>query len=300
LRFLAKLDRSGVPAGDVPECGAMNRIVPLVRTAAVTLEQFDHEPGIAHHDPDRERARGYAVSFVESGSFRVRTGGAWQRLGPDQLFVTRPGLEFSCAHDDDHPADACLSVSYTDAAIESLRSGGVHPAGTVVPALTNRRAYLRLALRGCGPGDDARIEALAGALQWSLSRATAPTKLFRPERLAWYAARIERATAMIETHYADPLSLSVLARESGMSVYHFARVFNELQGQPPHRFLTAVRLRAAQARLRDGAPVTETCFAVGFGSLSHFVTTFRRRYGIRPSAANQTPAAVSLARAPRS
>ena len=36
--------------------------------------------------------------------------------------------------------------------------------------------------------------------------------------------------------------------------------------------------------LRGGAAVTDTCFAVGFGSLSHFVTTFRRRFGVRPSA----------------
>ena len=44
-----------------------------------------------------------------------------------------------------------------------------------------------------------------------------------------------------------------------------------------------VRLAHADRRLRDGAGVTDTCFAVGFGSLSHFVTTFRRRYAIRPS-----------------
>jgi AraC-like DNA-binding protein len=44
-----------------------------------------------------------------------------------------------------------------------------------------------------------------------------------------------------------------------------------------------MRLARAAARLRDGAGVTDTCFAVGFGSLSHFVTTFRRRYGVRPS-----------------
>ena len=68
-----------------------------------------------------------------------------------------------------------------------------------------------------------------------------------------------------------------------MSVFHFARVFAELEGRPPHRFLTDVRLAHAEARLRDGAGVTDTCFAVGFGSLSHFVTTFRRRFGVRPS-----------------
>lgn len=261
----------------------MNRVVPFVQTAAVTLERFDHVPGVAHHDPERERASGHALSFVEAGSFRVRTRGAWRQIVADELFATRPGLEFSCAHDVECPADACLSVSYSDEAIESLRGSGVRPSDTLVHGMTNRRAYLRLGLRACAPGDDARTEALAGALQWSLARDVARAPVFRPERLHWYAARIDRARAMIDAHYAEPLSLSAMARESGMSVYHFARVFHELQGDPPHRVLTAVRLAHAEARLRDGAPVTETCFAVGFGSLSHFVTTYRRRFGVRPS-----------------
>ena len=135
----------------------------------------------------------------------------------------------------------------------------------------------------CARGDEARTEALAGALLWSLSSGIAKHALFRPDRLAWYAARVDRAKALIEARYAEPLSLSVMARDSGMSVFHFARIFGELEGRPPHRYLTDVRLSHACARLRDGAGVTETCFAVGFGSLSHFVTTFRRRYGTRPS-----------------
>jgi AraC-like DNA-binding protein len=265
----------------------MNRVVPFVRTPAVTLERFDHEPGVSHRDPDRECATGHTVSFVEHGSFQVRTDGGWLRIGSDRLFVTRPGLEFSCAHDEDHPSDCCLSVFFTDDAIESLRSAGVHPVDTLTPALTNRRGYLRLGLDSCRPGDEAKAEALAGALQWTLARDRSRTALFRPERLRWYAARIDRAKAMVETHYADPLSLSVLAREAGMSVYHFARVFSELQGQPPHRFLTAVRLAAAETQLRDGATVTDAGFAVGFGSLSHFVTTYRRHFGVRPSAVRQ-------------
>jgi AraC family transcriptional regulator len=93
---------------------------------------------------------------------------------------------------------------------------------------------------------------------------------------------------MFEAHFAEPLALSTRARDAGMSLFHFARVFAELEGRPPHRFLTDVRLAHAAARLRGGAGVTDTCFAVGFGSLSHFITTFRRRYGTRPSEIGRT------------
>ena len=117
-----------------------------------------------------------------------------------------------------------------------------------------------------------------------LAADTSRQPLFRPERLSWYACRIDRAKALIESRYAEPLSLSRLARDAGMSLFHLARIFAELEGRAPHRFLTDVRLARAAARLQQGDTVTDTCFAVGFGSLSHFVTTFRRRYGVRPSA----------------
>ena len=173
-------------------------------------------------------------------------------------------------------------MRYSDEAVESARSS-VTLADVPVRPLTNRRAFLQRALRDCRRGDEARAEALAGELLWSLASDIARHPLFRPERLAWYAARVDRAKALIEVRYAEPLSLSDIARDSAMSVFHCARIFSELEGQPPHRFLTDVRLAHAYARLRDGAGVTDTCFAVGFGSLSHFVTTFRRRYGVRPS-----------------
>ena len=272
----------------------MNRVVQVIQTPAVTLERFDHVPGVVHQDPERERAAGQAVSFVEAGSFRVRTAGAWRDVNTERLFVTTPGLEFSCAHDEDHPSDRCLSISYSDAALDSARSA-VTLAEAAVRPLTNRRAFLQCALRQCGPGDEARAEALAGALLWSLAADTSRQPLFRRDRLAWYAARVERAKSMIDARYGDPLSLSMLARDAGMSVFHFARVFAELEGRPPHRFLTDVRLANALARIRAGAGVTETCYDVGFGSLSHFVTTFRRRYGIRPSDVRRN-AALSIKR----
>ena len=204
----------------------MNRVVQLVRTDAVVLERFDHLPGVAHRDPERERATRHAVNFVEAGAFRVRTIGPWRTLATDSLFVRTPTLEFSCGHDEDHPDDCCLSVVYAAHAVESAR-GSITLTDSPVRALTNRLAFLRRSFRECQPGDEARAEALAGAVLWSLAAATARQPLFRPERLAWYAARVDRAKALIEARYAEPLSLTVLARDAGMSVFHFARIFAE-------------------------------------------------------------------------
>ncbi len=86
----------------------------------------------------------------------------------------------------------------------------------------------------------------------------ATPRRFAPNRFSWYAARVDRAKELIDSGYADALSLTTIAREVGMSTFHFARVFRELEGQPPHRYLTAVRLSEAAARLREGATVSPT------------------------------------------
>jgi AraC-like DNA-binding protein len=82
---------------------------------------------------------------------------------------------------------------------------------------------------------------------------------------------------------AEALTLSELAREAGMSPWHFARVFRELAGTPPHRYLSGVRLARAAALLGAGAGVTEACMASGFQNLGHFSRTFRRAFGVPPS-----------------
>jgi AraC family transcriptional regulator len=264
----------------------VNRVAPVLRTSAIALERFDHAPGVAHRDPDWERARSHAVSFVD-GAFRLRLpGGPWTNVTSQHLLVTTPGLEFSCRHDEEHPQDRCLSVRFSEEAVESLRGQGATSVDAGVRALSNRAAYLRLQLETIpGATDAVRAETLAGELHLALGAASSgrPRPLFRAHQLSAYATRVGRARAMIHAHFAEPLSLSRMAAEAGMSVYHFARVFRELEGRPAHAYLRDLRLAAAEERLRAGAAVTETCFAVGFGSLSHFVTTFRRHRGLRPS-----------------
>jgi len=127
------------------------------------------------------------------------------------------------------------------------------------------------------------IESIAGELLHDVVDGATPTRLYTCHQLAWYARRVDAAREQLEADCASPHSLTSLARSAGMSPFHFARVFRELTDVPPHRYLVAVRLRAAVERLRQGESVTDTCFAVGFNSLGHFIEMFRRTYGVSPS-----------------
>jgi AraC-like DNA-binding protein len=81
----------------------------------------------------------------------------------------------------------------------------------------------------------------------------------------------------------ENLSLSLLAAEAGMSPFYFARVFSELVGEPPHRYLVRARLQHAARLLRAGALVTEAAVRSGFPNVNHFSKTFHMRYGGPPS-----------------
>ena len=265
----------------------MNRIALLLETPAVALLEHDHPAGVAHCDPDHEVSRQDCISFVEAGTFDARVNDECWRLEPGTLFVTRRGMTYSCQHDDEVPNDRCLIVAYTDAAVEDLMRVDLPALRPPMARMSARREYLRHRLRSCVAGEEVRFELLCGALFESLAsnRQSAPARL--DGRVTPLMRRIDRAIELIETDFARALTLGDIAAAAGLSPYYFARTFQRFVGVPAHRYLTGVRLRHAARLLDEGAGVTFTCYEVGFGSLSHFVTAFRKRFGVVPSAARR-------------
>jgi len=87
----------------------------------------------------------------------------------------------------------------------------------------------------------------------------------------------------VETHLADPLSLGQLASLCALSEYHFARMFRESFGLPPHQYLLARRLELARQLLRNtGKALGDIALACGFASASHFSNRFRQAMGATP------------------
>jgi AraC-like DNA-binding protein len=94
---------------------------------------------------------------------------------------------------------------------------------------------------------------------------------------------VARARAYLEEHYAERVTLAVLAAEVGFSPFHMARVFQRVAGVAPHGYLESVRIRHAQHMLAHGRPPAEVAYAVGYSSQSHFTDRFRRIIGVTPS-----------------
>jgi AraC-like DNA-binding protein len=94
-----------------------------------------------------------------------------------------------------------------------------------------------------------------------------------------------RAKDLIDARYREPLDVPSLARAAHLSPAHFNREFRRAFGETPHQYLLTRRLERAAMLLRNtDRRVAEICLAVGLQSVGSFTTSFRRTYGMSPTA----------------
>lgn len=96
--------------------------------------------------------------------------------------------------------------------------------------------------------------------------------------------RLRRVRDRIDREYAQPLDVEALARGVHLSAGHLSRQFARAYGESPYQYLMTRRIERAMTLLRTtDLPVTEICFAVGYGSLGTFSTRFSELVGVPPS-----------------
>ena len=263
----------------------MIRYTPLLDLTEFCFGCFDHPGEEHHHDPKLEVTSEYSVSRVEKGKFSLEIeGGLWE-LGPGHYFLNCAGMEYRCRHFELVPTDVCVSINYVASANSPEQTDRFERAARKKPvhSPSNRLAYLFLQLAKSREepmrAEEAVHEVIAEILRYS-DHAREP---YRDRQLSWYAERVDAARQQMDRCYAQEQRLALLARSVGMSEFHFARIFRELVGVPPHAYLRRRRLSEAARRLRDRVSVTDACFGSGFQNLSHFTRQFCREFGINPS-----------------
>ena len=97
--------------------------------------------------------------------------------------------------------------------------------------------------------------------------------------------KLRRVLEFMTANLHRDLLLADIAREAGLSAFHFARAFRTATRGTPHQYLLEQRVAEAQRMLlRGDLPVQEIALRTGFGSASNFVRSFRKRVGTTPAA----------------
>ena len=253
----------------------------------VSIYRARREPaaGTPHAPP------GLAVTLALGASARLQWAGGGLRadltLRRGDLLVVPAGLVHSVDLLD--PLDV-VTVAASERLVSSLVPE-IGDADAVEPRLGLRDRHAEAALRAVlaeldRPGGPSRllVEAATSTALLRLLQPTPPGGGRAPTN-ALPAARVRRIADYVHTHLDRDLSVADLAAVAGLSPAHFSRLFAAAAGEPPHRYVRAVRLDEAARLLRTTRrSVLDIALTVGYGDPSSFGAAFRRRFGASPTA----------------
>ena len=95
---------------------------------------------------------------------------------------------------------------------------------------------------------------------------------------------LKKMLSFLEENYAEKLTLDKIARAGSVSKSACGTLFRQFLHKTPIDYLIDYRLRKAEHLLAaTDRKVTNIAFDVGFPSVSYFIETFRKTYGLSPN-----------------
>ncbi len=96
---------------------------------------------------------------------------------------------------------------------------------------------------------------------------------------------VERARVILDRRFRERLSAGALAREAGLSINHFGRLFRRYLGMTVRRYILQRRIELAEQLLQTTVlPAKAVGAEAGISDAQYFNKQFRRATGLCPSA----------------
>jgi len=95
--------------------------------------------------------------------------------------------------------------------------------------------------------------------------------------------RVVKAKQTIDKHFCSEIDLDFISREAFLSKFHLIRLFKICYGKTPYQLITEKRIHEAETLLTKGASVSETCYQLGFESMTSFSIYFKKHRGLSPN-----------------
>ncbi|GIN56726.1 AraC family transcriptional regulator [Lederbergia ruris] len=94
---------------------------------------------------------------------------------------------------------------------------------------------------------------------------------------------INKAALFAQKHYDKPIGLNDLVEASGLSKYHFTRLFHKTTSMTPLNYLTKIRIDKAMELLRSSdQTIQEIARLVGYSNGNYFSKVFHKKIGMSP------------------
>lgn len=270
----ATLGWSGIRVEHGQQLPASDLVHPPLECLLLTLLIDKVPEGVDHRCDD---ARYVGVGLPHSMNLvppRIESRWRWQNVFESTHYQLSSALIAKVAEEafDLEPARVSFQARYYDQA---------HPE--VIETL----AALRNELLTGGPGGRLCAESLANVLVVQLIR-----QIFNRQRsngvLCGSGRRLSRhvfreVEEYIHTHLDQNIALADLAAVAHLSEFHFARLFKQTTGLPPHQFVIHQRVeRAKRLIAAKQLSLAQIAIEVGFSDQSQFSRHFKRLVGVTP------------------
>jgi AraC-like DNA-binding protein len=93
---------------------------------------------------------------------------------------------------------------------------------------------------------------------------------------------IHRALLYMALHFRENPTLEAVSRQAGFHPNYFSELFKESTGKNYKAHLTELKIEYAKNLLTAGVSVSDACYHSGFGSVSNFLSAFKRFVGMTP------------------
>ena len=94
---------------------------------------------------------------------------------------------------------------------------------------------------------------------------------------------VRKCICYINENINKKITVSMLSEICNISSDYLSQIFKEEKGENLSAYITRRKLEAAKDMIVQGKNNNEICEVLGFSSVSHFITAFKRTYHITPT-----------------
>tara|TARA_B100001287_G_scaffold262294_1_gene252074 strand:+ start:1173 stop:1553 length:381 start_codon:yes stop_codon:yes gene_type:complete len=93
---------------------------------------------------------------------------------------------------------------------------------------------------------------------------------------------LTRTKRYIDVNFSNTINLKNLALSQGTSSHNLMKLFKFYLGLSPKQYQINRRIQKAKLNLLNGLKVSDSCYDVGFNSVTTFSKLFKRKAGMTP------------------